>query len=102
MTSPSDVAFETKLKALSAKIDDRLRVFRSTGQLSSDDKGLADSLEARHAAVLGKLNTIPRDADGWASVKEEFERDYHALSEEVRNIEAKLDGDAMRFQNKSA
>jgi hypothetical protein len=92
--------FQKRLAALAERGQAKLREFEQTGHLSETHKNLADRFKTRHEAVGRKLNTLPRSGEGWDSVKEELERDYKALSDDVHSFTESMDADAMKNKNR--
>ena len=96
MTNEDLAGFRMELDELSRRVDARMWEFGQKGEFSDVHRTSMDQIRQRHDLLKSKVNAAARDGTRWDLVKAELARDYSSIFDSLRQLEERLDADAMK------
>jgi deoxyadenosine/deoxycytidine kinase len=89
-----------RLDEFSRRLDARTREFEQRGEFSDLHRSLLDQIEARRQGLQAKLASAEASGSTWEVVKDEFQRDFSSIHDDLLRIDERLDTEQMKPDRK--
>jgi hypothetical protein len=85
-----------RLDEFTQRLDACTREFKETGELSDLHQSLLRQIQGRHDRMQAKLAAVEAKGSAWDVIRNEFERDFRSIYDDLLLLDDRLDAGQMK------